>query len=383
MPSSRLQSDWDIFCNVIDNYGDIGVCWRLARQLAAEQECRVRLWVDELAAFRHICPEIDPSSQHQTVGDIEVRRWDSDFPPVEAGDVVVEAFACRLPERFIEAMAARVAAPVWINLDYLSAEAWVSGCHGLPSPHPQFPLTKFFFFPGFMNTTGGLIRERDLETRRNEFQASPEQQREFWRLLDLTPPAAGTLIVSLFSYENPNLTSLLSIWEKGESPVCCLLPATRSLPAIEVFAGRSLSLGEVVQRGNLELRVLPFVSQPDYDRLLWLCDINFVRGEDSFVRAQWAARSMIWQIYPQDEDAHLVKLNAFLDLYCVGRPETEAMSVRNLFLAWNGGSLTPEIWTDWIKGFQAHRQHAIEWEKYLRKQEDLCSSLVRFCRSKL
>ena len=383
MPSSRLPSNWDIFCNVVDNYGDIGVCWRLARQLAAEHGFRVRLWVDELAAFRHICPEIDPCSPRQTVGGVKIRRWEADFQATEPGDVVIETFACRLPERFVEAMAARKTAPAWINLDYLSAEIWVSGCHGLPSPHPQFPLTKYFFFPGFTPATGGLIRERDLQTRRDEFGASPEQQREFWRLLDQVPPVTGTLTVSLFSYENQNLTRLLSIWEKGESPVCCLLPATRSLPVVEAFAGCTLSPGEVIQRGNLELRILPFVAQPDYDRLLWLCDINFVRGEDSFVRAQWAARPMVWQIYPQDEDAHLVKLNAFLDLYCSELPETQAAAIRRLFLAWNGGSLTPEIWTDWIDGFPAHRQHAINWQKHLGKQEDLCSSLVRFCRSKL
>lgn len=383
MTSSRLQSDWDIFCNVIDNYGDIGVCWRLARQLASEHGFRIRLWVDELAAFRHICPEIDTRSPCQTVAGIEVRRWDSDFQSAQPGDVVVEAFACRLPERFVEAMAACKTAPVWINLDYLSAEDWVSGCHGLPSPHPQFPLTKYFFFPGFTPTTGGLIREQNLATRRDEFRASPEQQRAFWRRLDQTPPVAGTLIVSLFSYENQNLTTLLNLWETGNSPFCCLLPATRSLPAVEAFVGHPVSPGDIIQRGNLELRILPFVSQPDYDHLLWLCDINFVRGEDSFVRAQWAARPMVWQIYPQDDEAHLVKLNAFLDLYCAGRPEAKVALVRKLFLAWNGGRLTRGIWADWIEALPAHRQHAIEWEKYLGKQEDLCSSLVRFCRSKL
>ncbi|MBY0444112.1 MAG: elongation factor P maturation arginine rhamnosyltransferase EarP, partial [Burkholderiales bacterium] len=37
---------WDIFCRVIDNYGDIGVCWRLARQLSFEHGFAVRLMVD-------------------------------------------------------------------------------------------------------------------------------------------------------------------------------------------------------------------------------------------------------------------------------------------------------------------------------------------------
>ncbi|MFT3850149.1 MAG: elongation factor P maturation arginine rhamnosyltransferase EarP [Propionivibrio sp.] len=377
------MSDWDIFCNVIDNYGDIGVCWRLARQLAAEHGFHVRLWVDELGSFQHICPQIAPSLEIQTVAGIEIRRWDSDFFAPLPGDVVVEAFACRLPEKFVDAMAARSIPPVWINLDYLSAEAWVSGCHGLPSPHPQYSLNKFFFFPGFEATTGGLIRERDLETQREAFHNSPEQQKDYWHLLQQKPPAAGTLAVSLFSYENPALADLLSIWAEGSSPVCCFLPATRSLPAVAAFTGSHLSPGEIARCGNLELRILPFVPQPDYDRLLWSCDINFVRGEDSFVRAQWAAKPMVWQIYPQDEGIHLIKLNAFLDQYCAGLPETEAQAIRKLFVAWNDGRLTHAIWNDWIQLAAAHFRHAINWEKNLRKQEDLCTSLVRFCRSKL
>ena len=383
MPVSRSLSNWDIFCNVIDNYGDIGVCWRLARQLVAEHGFRVRLWVDDVNAFRRICPEIDPTLPLQTVLDVEVRRWGADFSSSTPGDVVIETFACKLPERFVEAMAHSATPPVWINLDYLSAEAWVSGCHGLPSPHPQYPLTKYFFFPGFDATTGGLLRERDLDRRRKEFESSAEWKSAFWRLIGQTPPAGESLLVSLFAYDNPNLSALLTIWAECESPICCLLPATRSLPAIEAFVGHPLLPGEMVRRGCLELRILPFVAQPDYDLLLWMCDVNFVRGEDSFVRAQLAARPLIWQIYPQDEGAHLVKLNAFLDRYCAELADADAAAVRELFIAWNDGRLTREIWDAWFAALPAHRRHATEWEKYLRKQEDLCSSLVRFCRSKL
>ena len=379
MPSPACQPTWDIFCTVIDNYGDIGVCWRLARQLAAEHGVALRLWVDELAAFQRICPDIDPHAARQIVCRVEVRRWDADFPEVDPGMVVIESFACQLPERFVAAMAACKPAPVWINLDYLSAEAWVSGCHALPSPHPRLPLTKYFFFPGFDATTGGLLRESDLEQRRAAFRAA-----DFWPELGLPPPAAGALIVSLFTYENPALADLLEIWATGKAPVCCLAPVTRTLGAIEAFAGRPLLAGDVVHRGQLEIRLLPFVTQPDYDRLLWSCDINFVRGEDSFVRAQWANRPMVWHIYPQDDDAHRVKLNAFLDLYCAGLPPAAAEAQRDLFSAWNGGTaLSREIWARWLEYWPDLRKHAVDWGNKLIKQEDLCSSLVRFCRSKL
>ena len=387
MMNTARQPVWDIFCTVIDNYGDIGVCWRLARQLVAEHALTVRLWVDDLTVFRRICPTVNPQSSIQNVSGVEVRAWSSDHGGIIPGDVVIEAFACQLPEQFVGNMAQRERQPVWINLDYLSAESWVTGCHALPSPHPHLPLTKYFFFPGFNATTGGLLRESDLEDRRSAFCTSPDQRAAFWKKLHLAPPTADTLTVSLFAYENPALASLLEVWSQGATPVRCLAPETRTLPVIEVFAGQPLQAGEVFRRGNLELMILPFVPQPDYDRLLWVCDMNFVRGEDSFVRAQWAAKPMVWHIYPQEEEAHQIKLAAFLELYCVGLNEASSKAVRALFHTWNGTlgveRITPDLWDQWVSSRPEIRSHAEDWAKSLSKQEDLCSSLVRFCSSKL
>jgi uncharacterized repeat protein (TIGR03837 family) len=131
------RPSWDIFCRVIDNFGDVGVCWRLARQLAGEHGLAVRLWVDDLAAFRRLCPAIDAGRAVQSWQGVDIRLWPEPFPEVEPAGVVIEAFACELPERYVRAMAARVARPRWINLEYLSAEAWVGECHGLASPSPQ------------------------------------------------------------------------------------------------------------------------------------------------------------------------------------------------------------------------------------------------------
>jgi uncharacterized repeat protein (TIGR03837 family) len=384
MPFSAKTPEWDIFCTVIDNYGDIGVCWRLARQLVAEHGVKVRLWVDELASFAKICAQIDPERGGQSVQGVEVRHWTNEFPSVVPGDVVIEAFACQLPESFIAAMADRQRPPIWINLDYLSAEAWVSGCHTLPSPHPRLALTKYFFFPGFDQTTGGLLRETGLAAERQAFSASPEQQAALWSRLGQSPPPAEALRVSLFAYENPALFDLLASWARGERRVCCLAPVTRTLAAIEQFAGQSLHAGDVVRRGALEIRLLPFVAQPDYDRLLWSCDVNLVRGEDSFVRAQWAARPLLWQIYPQHEAAHQVKLAAFLDRYCAGLPEAAASAVRALHRQWNAaGRIGADSWAQYLAALPELRCHAELWEKNLSKQEDLCASLFRFCLSKL
>ena len=384
MPATTTPLRWDIFCNVVDNFGDIGVCWRLARQLVAEHGFPVRLWVDELAVFRHLCPEVEPDKPQQVVLGVDVRHWEGDFSGVIPGDIVIEAFACRLPERFEVAMAERHQQPVWINLDYLSAEAWVSGYHALPSPHPRLPLTKHFFFPGFNEKTGGLLRENHLESHRQAFRTSPTATIQFLEELNMQSMRSGSLMVSLFSYENPALEDLLDVWSKGSRPVCCLAPSTRRNPILERFAGQVLQTGDVMEKGQLELRLVPFVPQTGYDTLLWLCDLNLVRGEDSFVRAQWAAKPMVWQIYPQEEKAHLVKLAAFLDLYCEGLIEKEAKTVRSFFLAWNGeGQITQTLWEQWLKLFPQLQRHACAWQKKLIKQQDLCSCLVQFCRSKL
>lgn len=380
---SADRPDWDIFCTVIDNFGDIGVCWRLARQLALEHGLRVRLWVDDLRSFSPLCPQVAPQLTTQQVLDVEIRRWEAPFPDAAPGSVVVEAFACQLPDNFVAAMANCERRPIWINLEYLSAEHWVAGCHALPSPHPRLPLTKYFFFPGFSPETGGLLRENDLLARRQTFENSPGLQAELWRELGFHAPHTDALRVSLFSYDNPAIGEILHLWETAATPVCCLIPVSRSLPAVEVFCGQTLTPGDAIRRGALEIRTLPFVEQRRYDPLLWACDLNFVRGEDSFVRAQWAARPMVWHIYPQQDDAHLTKLDAFLDIYCAGLPAATASNVRSFWHGWNTGQITDGQWDEFSANLPALREHAALWAGHLAAQEDLSSNLVRFCRSKL
>jgi uncharacterized repeat protein (TIGR03837 family) len=340
----------DIFCKVIDNYGDIGVCWRLARQLAGEHGLQVRLWVDDLGSFAKLCPEIDVAQESQRCRGVEVCLWGKLFPEVQPAGLVIEAFACKLPQSYIEAMASQQRS-VWINLEYLSAEDWVHGCHRLPSPHPNLPLTKYFFFPGFTKQTGGLLLERSLLARRDEFRNNAAQQQAFWRSIGMKMPGAETLKISLFGYENAALHGLFDTWANGAQAVLCLVPEGRILPQVEQYfedvgrdsSRRSQSAGmnpdlRNYSCGNLQVRVLPFVEQDRYDELLWACDVNFVRGEDSCVRAQWAAKPFIWQIYPQHDTVHWGKLQAFLNLYSAPLSSRTSEAVQALWKAWNKGN---------------------------------------------
>ncbi len=378
----------DIFCAVVDNYGDIGVCWRLARQLAHEHGMTVRLWVDDLASFRRLCPEVDASLAQQHCRGVEVRHWTALFPEVKPAHLVIEAFACKLPQRYVAAMAAQEHKAVWINLEYLSAEDWVAGCHRLPSPHPSLPLVKYFFFPGYTAQTGGLLLERDLLMRRDAFQGDPQAIASFWQSLGVPQAKPDETRVSLFSYENPALPELFSAWAAGNTPVCCLVPEGRALPQVAAFFGLSLAApGDVFERGNLRVHVLPFVEQERYDELLWACDINFVRGEDSSVRAQWAGQPFVWHIYPQHDGVHMQKLRALMALYCAGLPPDAAHALHVLWEGWNpaaglgqaAATGSGQAWNDFWKDRAILKQHARAWAQNL-SSNSLALNLMNFFR---
>ncbi len=364
----------DIFCNVIDNYGDIGVSWRLARQLANEFGMAVRLWVDDLASFVKLCPEADATLQSQRCRGVEVRRWGVDFLGVQAADLVIDAFGCTLPESYLAEMAAHQS--VWINLEYLSAEDWVEGCHRLPSPRP--PLTRYFFFPGFTRQTGGLLLERDLLARRDAFLNDAAQQQAFWCSVGLAMPAAGTLKISLFAYENEALEGLLDAWVNGTQAVLCLVPEGRILPQVAAYFGdETPRAGTRYRRGMLEVCVLAFVEQERYDALLWACDVNFVRGEDSCVRAQWAGKPFVWQIYPQHDAAHWPKLQALLDLYAAPLGPQAAQAMRGLWQAWNGEGSAGESWRAFAAARLALDGRAKTWAQEL-SANNLALNLLAF-----
>lgn len=376
----------DIFCAVIDNFGDIGVCWRLARQLASEHGWQVRVFADDLHAFQKLCPSLALDRARQTVGGIVVEHWREPAhagDTLEVADVVIEAFGCELPPIYVAAMAERERAPVWFNLEYLSAEDWVADFHLRPSPHPRYALTKTFFFPGLGPGTGGVLKERHLDAARAAFEASPEARDAWWRqTTGHAPPPADATVVSLFAYENPAVDSLLEQWRDSAGPVALLVPEGRISGAVARFFGQpSFPAGTHAARGNLTAHALAFTAQAGYDALLWASDINFVRGEDSFVRAQWAAKPFVWHIYPQADDAHLPKLDAALAHYARTLPADAQEALARFWHAWNGAGRP-----DWAE-FQRHRpalqRRAAEWAGELAQVGDLAGNLALFAKSQL
>jgi len=246
-----------LFCKVVDNYGDIGICWRLARQLTHEHGIAVTLWVDHLPSLQRICPEAAVDAEVQQLAGVTVRHWRGQamqFEVADIADIVIEFFGCDIPESYIAAMAQREPRPVWLNLEGLSAEEWVEGCHTLPSSHPRLPLTKYFFFPGFTNKTGGLLREASLGEQRRQFQADPAASAAFLAQLGVTAAEMRTLKVSLFCYPHAPVAALFDAWQGGDAALTCLVPAGVAADAVAAFLGAAAVPGAAATRGALTVR---------------------------------------------------------------------------------------------------------------------------------
>lgn len=413
----RAEARWDIFCQVIDNYGDLGVSWRLAVQLAGRGQ-RVRLWVDDASALAWMAPDgCDGVSTHGFA------QAGPEFVP---GDVVIEAFGCALPPPVIEAIARasrdqdqdqdrdrdranpehedieerdvrgdredrrnrseRAEAEerggvCWINLEYLSAEAYVGRSHGLMSPvygSAAGGAHKWFFFPGFTADTGGLLREPELLGERARF------DRAVW-LAQHGIAWHGEPVVTLFCYEPPHLAELLRAL--AQTPALLLVAAGRATAAVRAENEQNAKNMERAMhathagleregvspgRGRSRTVFLPFVSQAEFDRMLWCGDCNFVRGEDSLVRALWAGAPFVWQPYPQEDAVRDAKLSALLDW--LGAPD----SLRGFHRIWDGreeGALPADLVVappeSWRACVAAARARALT-------QDDLVTRLLRF-----
>ncbi len=306
----------DIFCQIIDNFGDIGVTWRLAQQLSSAYQYAVRLWIDDIASASLLIPQLSEYRQqpsqlnqhHVSIAGVQIQYWQAHQPiSASPSEVVIEAFACQLPEDFQREMVANTR--VWINLEYLSAEPWVKQFHGLSSIQNSNGLSKTFFFPGFSEDTGGLLRENDLLNNRDRWR----QDNNFSNHLD-----TDTYHISLFTYTHAPVQALLQALSQLPYAIHCHIPLVTIQDHLTQFFGQSIQAGKSYQVGNLTAHILPFLSQQQYDQLLWRCHLNFVRGEDSLVRAIWSGSPLIWLPYQQAEKVHLDKLTAFLDVYWQG-----------------------------------------------------------------
>lgn len=372
--SYKHPLSFDIFCQVIDNFGDIGVCWRLARQLA-QRPCNavhsgrhaVRLWVDDLTRFKTIEPGVNITLEQQHIAGVQIIHWRAETPIPVPHDIVIEAFGCNPPPAFIDAMVGTDS--LWLNLEYLSAESWIHDFH-LQRSVQENGLRKYFFFPGFTPESGGLLRESGLIEQRRAWNAQPAWRNTLLQSCGLDAAGIdainrGAQLVFVFCYR--------------DAPVQTLINHLAGQPQQSIMLIPEGVYPQAVPPANKRVRIhhTPFVSQTDFDRLLWSSHLNIVRGEDSLVRAMWAARPMIWQPYPQADDTHVLKLDAWLarsGLHADTQALIRSWTVGDLglFEQMFGQHQHADTWARWVTQSQA-------WTNELAQYDDLATSIAQFC----
>ena len=396
-PSTK--SNWDIFCSVVDNFGDIGVCWRLACNLA-QRGRTVRLWVDDVSPLGWMAPggyanvEVInckngiPKNTNSALGDVLLDTFDCEFAINLRANNAINTQSTDENSTILESLSEK--RPVWLNLEYLTAESFAERAHTLPYVHHSGAAegwTQRYFYPGFNGRTGGLLREADLFERQKAFDRATWlagltfEVSDYSTIKPLNSTLSSPRLISLFCYEPTALEALIDQLAASETQTCLFVTHGRATTAVKaILEGKKRLHPSYLLTEVLLIIYLPQLTQTDFDHLLWSCDLNFVRGEDSLVRAIWAAKPFIWQIYPQHDGAHHAKLDAFLQMM-----EAPA-SLKTAHFAWNASEdelktnpyLPPFPQLDLPTCLPTWSESAENLSNKLRLQADLASSLIAF-----
>ena len=388
---NETVSTVDIFCRILDNFGDIGVCWRLASLLTHTGRYSVRLWISHPDILEKLLGK--KLGHGNCLHHVKIFFWgpDCDFSAVAPADIVIEAFACELPTAYRQRLLSNSKSKqIWINLEYLATEVWADACHGLVSPQPG-GQNKFFYIPGFSGCCGGLLRMTDCSRYQRIGSRCLYDRKKFLRTVMLPDVLSeDRLWISLFYYDEITALALLNFWIESGFRAVVVLPGTaQNIRLWQAVSG--VDADDILRQGALKMYILrnvvllgmPFLTQSQYDRLLGCCDMNFVRGEDSFVQAQWYGVPFVWQSYKQAEKGHLDKLYGFLDQFCEGMEDITAGALRCFWLAWNGEGSVAEAWPDYQAHLPQIRDHCALWQKKQCARKDLVTDLTDFIEKKL
>lgn len=385
--SSKCTADevW-VFVRVIDNWGDVGVGWRLCMQLACSFPWRVRLWIDDVAALGKLVLAAELAAVQDAV---MVEKWsDEDSVSLRLAQLadpvmVIETFGCDLPSPVLRRM--QQCQPLWLNWEYLTAEDWAVDLQAMPSLQGN-GLAKYFWFMGIDQQSGGLLREANYLSRRNEFLQQPCLQQAFKQQYGLPLEHVGQLWL-IFAYTSERWAQWLSMWRGADEPITLWLAGHEvadSLRAAGVIAADALQqVGDTFELDQVTMVRIPFVPQSAFDNLLWLADGAIVRGEDSFVRALWAGLPFLWHIYQQEEAVHLQKLDAYWHKASINWPASVREAVLALSADLNGGehlseSLRLRLWQNLRSEWQNWVNAASTWSDSLHLHSSAMERLARF-----
>ena len=336
----------DIFCQVIDNYGDVGVAYRLAREFK-------RVYPNK--KLRFIINQMEELNLIKKSEEIEIITY-QDISKIEnSADLIIESFGCEIPKEYMDKALKK--SKLIINLEYFSAEKWVDDFH-LQESFLGGNLKKYFFIPGLSEKSGGILLDNEFLERKKKVEANKEYYLEKFGIKE-----KYDLIGSVFSYEK-NFDSLIEELKKLDKKIILLILSEKTQKNFIKY------FDNVNNYDKIKFVKLPFFTYDKYEELLALCDFNLVRGEDSFVRALLLGKPFLWHIYPQDENTHIKKLESFLEKYCSNNKE-----LKQTFINYN---INKDDFSYFFKNFKEIEKYNKNYANYLIKNCNLMEKLINF-----
>lgn len=336
----------DIFCQVIDNYGDVGVAYRLAREFK-------RVYPNK--KLRFVINQIEELNLIRKSEDIEIILY-KDISKIEnSADLIIESFGCEIPKEYMDKALKK--SKLIINLEYFSAEKWVDDFH-LQESFLGGNLKKYFFIPGLSEKSGGILLDNEFLERKKKVEANKEYYLEKFEIKE-----KYDLIGSVFSYEK-NFDSLIEELKKLNKKVILLILSEKTQKNFIKYFDNGNNYDKI------KFVKLPFFTYDKYEELLALCDFNLVRGEDSFVRALLLGKPFLWHIYPQGENTHIKKLESFLEKYCSNNKE-----LKQTFINYN---INKDDFSYFFKNFKEIEKYNKNYANYLIKNCNLMEKLINF-----
>ncbi|MCF2625149.1 elongation factor P maturation arginine rhamnosyltransferase EarP [Fusobacterium perfoetens] len=304
----------DIFCEIIDNFGDIGVVYRISKELKKIfQNVRIRMVLNRLEEFKAINKKVKDADFQEIDGLICVteKYVKENAETFGTADVFIEAFGCNVPEEYIKR--AKENSKLWINLEYLSGEKWIEDFHLCESLIDSKTLKKIFYMPGFSEKSGGVIIDSGFLERKEYGKNNREEVlKKYFPNVDIKDKLIGTV----FSYEK-NFDNLLEVLKDYKRETFLILMGEKTQKSFSEILQKKLreNFGKIIKYGKITMMYADFLSQEEYEEVISAADFNFIRGEDSFVRGILLEKPFMWHIYLQEEKAHMDKIKAFTERF--------------------------------------------------------------------
>ena len=365
-----------VLCKVVDNFGDIGVVWRLCCQLSNQIKkenftSKINLIVDDLASFNKICNSVDSNKSFQIVENINIFNWNDEklcYDEFSKNDgenlsVILEVFQCGRPswmEKILFEDKLNRTVQI-IMIDYLTAEKYAEDFHCLQSLTRSSKVQKVNFMPGFTNKTGGLIIDS-----------------EWKHFCDYK----NNKTLLCFTYDR-NWDALANACKKSNYIEKVLIAPGKGFDSLK----KSFSCN-FVKDSNLKIEELSFMNQNEWDKMLKQCGVLFIRGEESMSRACLSGIPFVWHAYPQSYEYQLIKVRALLERMSVHFKCEDFKIIEKVWILINSAEseVEQEEFEKAILDFFDNAEKLVygfrEFALDLRKNGDLCSNLMTFIKNK-